>query len=46
MILMVVDKDLNEFERRFTEIGMANIVLHTEFGKTGEYYWMRLDCKD
>jgi hypothetical protein len=46
MILVVVDKDLNEFERRFTEIGIANTVIDTEFGKTEEYYWMTLECKD
>jgi hypothetical protein len=46
VIRIVVDKDLNEFERKFTEIGMKHKVLDNEFFRADGLYWMRLDCED
>ncbi len=46
MIYLIVESDLKEYERKVTEIGRNHNVVYTDFGRIGEFYWIRIDCEN
>lgn len=46
MIFIVCERDLETYEKKINKIGRENTILHTEFGRVGGCFWMRLDCED
>lgn len=46
MIYLILEKDLEKYEKKIVEIGRRHNVVHTDFGRAGDFYWMRLECLD